>query len=87
MLRWAWAQTLPAWPIASGLSGSPGGTNLSWGDWAHFVAYTAKVNGFLPTALAHGSRSLPRWPSLRSARLVSRKWIANMMQRDTQRTF
>ncbi|MGB7789643.1 MAG: hypothetical protein WBL39_00390 [Terrimicrobiaceae bacterium] len=29
-------------------------TSLSWGDWAHFVAYTAKVNGFLPTALAQG---------------------------------
>ena len=25
---------------------------MSWGDWSHFVAYTAKVNSFLPSSLA-----------------------------------
>jgi uncharacterized membrane protein YphA (DoxX/SURF4 family) len=25
---------------------------VAWGDWTHFVAYTAKVNSFLPSALA-----------------------------------
>jgi methylamine utilization protein MauE len=34
--------------------GPPGGVNVSWGDWSYFVAYTAKINGFLPTALAPG---------------------------------
>ena len=32
--------------------GAPGTANVSWGDWTHFVAYTAKVNGFLPTGAA-----------------------------------
>jgi len=32
--------------------GGPGSTNVSWGDWSHFVAYTAKVNSFLPQGLA-----------------------------------
>lgn len=32
----------------------PGAVNVSWGDWSHFVAYTAKINGFLLTALAPG---------------------------------
>jgi uncharacterized membrane protein YphA (DoxX/SURF4 family) len=35
-----------------GLWGPPGATNVSWGDWPRFVAYTAKVNNFLPAALA-----------------------------------
>ena len=35
-----------------GLWDPPGTTNVSWGDWSHFVAYTAKVNSFLPGALA-----------------------------------
>jgi uncharacterized membrane protein YphA (DoxX/SURF4 family) len=25
---------------------------VAWGDWAHFVAYTGKVNSFLPAGLA-----------------------------------
>ena len=25
---------------------------MAWGDWTHFVAYTAKVNSFLPSSLA-----------------------------------
>ena len=24
---------------------------MAWGDWTHFVAYTAKVNSFLPSSL------------------------------------
>jgi putative oxidoreductase len=35
-----------------GIWGPPGATNVSWGDWTHFVAYTAKVNSFLPSSLA-----------------------------------
>jgi putative oxidoreductase len=35
-----------------GIWGPPGAATVSWGDWTHFVAYTAKVNSFLPTALA-----------------------------------
>ena len=30
----------------------PGAATVAWGDWTHFVAYTAKVNSFLPSALA-----------------------------------
>ena len=35
-----------------GIWGPPGAATVSWGDWTHFVAYTAKVNSFLPSALA-----------------------------------
>ena len=35
-----------------GIWGPPGAATVSWGDWAHFVAYTAKVNSFLPGTLA-----------------------------------
>ena len=35
-----------------GLWGPPGAANVSWGDWPHFVAYTAKVNSFLPAMIA-----------------------------------
>jgi uncharacterized membrane protein YphA (DoxX/SURF4 family) len=35
-----------------GIWGPPGSANVAWGDWTHFVAYTAKVNGFLPGLLA-----------------------------------
>jgi putative oxidoreductase len=35
-----------------GIWGPPGSANVSWGDWSHFVAYTAKVNSFLPGMLA-----------------------------------
>jgi uncharacterized membrane protein YphA (DoxX/SURF4 family) len=35
-----------------GAWGDPGTRNVSWGDWAHFVAYTAQVNSFLPAAFA-----------------------------------
>lgn len=34
-----------------GLWGAPGSANASWGDFAHFLAYAAKVNRFLPAAL------------------------------------
>jgi uncharacterized membrane protein YphA (DoxX/SURF4 family) len=35
-----------------GISGPPGAATVAWGDWTHFVAYTAKVNSFLPSVLA-----------------------------------
>src|SRR5260221_9526157 len=35
-----------------GIWGPPGAATVAWGDWTHFVAYTAKVNSFLPSALA-----------------------------------
>jgi putative oxidoreductase len=37
-----------------GLWGPLGAANASWGDFSHFVAYTAKVNSFLPAILAPG---------------------------------
>ena len=35
-----------------GLFGSPGASGVSWGDFAHFVAYTRDVNAFLPASWA-----------------------------------
>ena len=35
-----------------GAWGPHGSKYASWGDWAHFVAYSRKVMGFLPTSLA-----------------------------------
>jgi uncharacterized membrane protein YphA (DoxX/SURF4 family) len=35
-----------------GIWGPPGAATVAWGDWTHFVAYTAKVNSFLPSSLA-----------------------------------
>ncbi len=53
ILRWALAVTiLSAVADRFGLWGPPGTTNVAWGDWPHFVAYTAKVNGFLPAVFA-----------------------------------
>ncbi len=53
ILRWVLGLTLlSAVADRFGWWGAYGATNVSWGDWAHFVAYTAKVNGFLPAALA-----------------------------------
>jgi uncharacterized membrane protein YphA (DoxX/SURF4 family) len=34
-----------------GLWGAYGQPNVSWGDYARFVAYTAKLNWFLPAAV------------------------------------
>ena len=34
-----------------GLWGMPGTPGVAWGDWSHFLAYTAKLNWFLPTSL------------------------------------
>lgn len=34
-----------------GLWGALGQPNVSWGDFAHFTAYTAKVNSFAPSAV------------------------------------
>lgn len=48
-LRWSLAVTmLSAVADRFGIWGPPGAANVSWGDWPHFVAYTAKVNSFLP---------------------------------------
>ena len=33
-----------------GLWGSFGQPNVAWGDFSHFVAYTAKLNWFMPSA-------------------------------------
>jgi putative oxidoreductase len=53
LLRWALAVTfLSAVANRFGLWGPPGTANVSWGDWSHFVAYTAKVNSFLPGIVA-----------------------------------
>ena len=46
-LRWALGVTLlsaVARPVRPG--GPPGAGNISWGNWARFVAYTAQVNSF-----------------------------------------
>lgn len=52
-LRWALGITLlSAVADRFGGWGPAGSANASWGDWTHFVAYTAKVNGFLPATLA-----------------------------------
>jgi len=34
-----------------GLWGHNGAPQVAWGDWAHFVAYTAQLNWFLPKTL------------------------------------
>ena len=53
LLRWMLGLTLlSAVADRFGGWGAYGNPNVSWGDWAHFVAYTAKVNGFLPAGLA-----------------------------------
>ncbi|MFL5578567.1 MAG: MauE/DoxX family redox-associated membrane protein [Gemmatimonadaceae bacterium] len=33
-----------------GLWGPPGATNVAWGDFGHFLAYTATLNPYLPAA-------------------------------------
>jgi putative oxidoreductase len=34
-----------------GFLGAPGAPGVSWGDFQHFIAYTAQVNAFAPTAI------------------------------------
>ncbi|MBV9269170.1 MAG: DoxX family protein [Acidobacteriaceae bacterium] len=34
-----------------GVWGAPGAANVSWGDWRHFVAAVATLNGYAPKAL------------------------------------
>jgi len=34
-----------------GLWGKAGTPGVAWGDWPHFVAYTGKLNWFVPAAL------------------------------------
>jgi putative oxidoreductase len=53
ILRWALGVTLLSATLDRfGIWGPPGTPNVAWGDWTHLVAYTAKVNGFLPNTLA-----------------------------------
>jgi len=53
ILRWALAVTiLSAVADRFGIWGPAGATNVAWGDWPHFVAYTVKVNRFLPGVFA-----------------------------------
>ena len=35
-----------------GLWGKPGSPGVAWGDWSHFISYTAKLNWFLPRSLS-----------------------------------
>jgi hypothetical protein len=35
----------------SGVWGRAGDPQIAWGDWSHFVAYTATLNWFLPATL------------------------------------
>lgn len=53
ILRWTLSLTLLS-AVADRLGwwGAPGTQNVSWGDWAHFVSYTARVNSFLPSSWA-----------------------------------
>jgi uncharacterized membrane protein YphA (DoxX/SURF4 family) len=34
-----------------GIWGPPGTPSIAWGDWDHFVAYTASLNWFVPPRL------------------------------------
>src|SRR5579884_1438602 len=34
-----------------GFFGGPGTPGVAWGDFAHFIAYTGKVNSFMPHAV------------------------------------
>jgi len=34
-----------------GLWGAPGSPGVAWGDWAHFVSYTGRLNWFVPRAM------------------------------------
>ena len=34
-----------------GLWGKSGAPGIAWGDWSHFISYTAKLNWFLPHQL------------------------------------
>ncbi len=48
-LRWGLGTAfLSACADRLGLWGPPGSRYASWGDWAHFVDYTGKLNWFLP---------------------------------------
>jgi hypothetical protein len=51
-LRWSLGLTfLSACADRFGLWGPPGSKYAVWGDWAHFVAYSATLNWFLPGGL------------------------------------
>ena len=40
-----------------GIWGPPGAATADWGDWTHFVAYTSKVNSFLPGTRQNASEN------------------------------
>lgn len=51
-LRWSLGLTfLSACADRFGLWGPPGSKYAVWGDWAHFVGYSATLNWFLPASL------------------------------------
>ena len=51
-VRWALAISfLSAVADRFGVWGPPGAALVGWGDWQHFIVYTAKLNSFLPATL------------------------------------
>jgi len=51
-LRWSLGLTfLSACADRFGIWGPPGSKYAVWGDWAHFVAYSATLNWYLPASL------------------------------------
>ncbi|MBV8553588.1 MAG: DoxX family membrane protein [Acidobacteriaceae bacterium] len=51
-MRWALGATfLSAVADRFGLWGPPGSRYASWGDWSHFLKYSAQLNWFLPASL------------------------------------
>lgn len=65
-LRWAMATFRLAMgvtflsPVADrfGLWGPPGTANVSWGNWDRFVAYSTRLNWYLPDALQQSMAAL-----------------------------
>jgi len=45
-----------------GLWGTVGQPNVSWGSFARFVAYTGKLNWFLPESVIPGLKKIPLDP-------------------------
>lgn len=51
-LRWSLGLTfLSACADRFGLWGPPGSKYAVWGDWTHFIAYSATLNWYLPASL------------------------------------
>ena len=49
IIHWALGLTILSAVAEFWTLGHPAAGNVSWGDWSHFVAYTAMVNSFLPS--------------------------------------